>query len=507
MIKKLQRLPLYPLFAGIYPILALLSYNIGQVKFEAGIRSIFFSVLIILALLVLTKLVYRDWHRAAVVIAGLALLFFTYGDVYDLILAKWKIPNLTTWMLVIWAVFGCAVLFVGTLRKVHFEAAAFTLNVITLGLLIYPTAQIIQEPFKKSANLSKEPFFESQDLHISGGKALPDIYYIMPEDYGRVDLLKSKFDIDISLFMQHLRDMGFYIAECSQSNYATSELSLGSSLNMEYLQNLGGAFDPKTTNQRPVWDSIRYSAVVSDLKKAGYKTVAYATGFAWSELDNSDVYISHSTLTSGLTSFESLLLRTTPLRHLEDIGLLNLDEIDGQQYRERTMLEFNSMDELARRPGPKFVFVHIINPHEPFVFGPDGSPIDPAPFINEKRLYTLDTYRLGFQNQIPFLNTMLEESIQTLITESTVPPIILLQTDTGPLFTKGSDEFKILNAYYMPGHTDQLYPTISPVNTFRLIFNTYLGTNYPLLDDVSYKSPIPHIYNFTKVPNAPCGSQ
>ena len=58
----------------------------------------------------------------------------------------------------------------------------------------------------------------------------------------------------------------------------------------------------------------------------------------------------------------------------------------------------------------------------------------------------------------------------------------------------------------MPGHTDQLYPTISPVNTFRVLFNTYFGTNYPLLEDVSYKSPIPHIYDFTKIPNAPCGN-
>jgi len=207
-----------------------------------------------------------------------------------------------------------------------------------------------------------------------------------------------------------------------------------------------------------------------------------------------------------MTSFESLLLRTTPVRHLQDVGLFNLDEIDGQQYRERTMLEFNSMAKLAHMPGPKFVFVHIINPHEPFVFGPDGSSIDPAPFINEQRMYTREKYTLGYQSHVPFVNTMLEESIQTLIAESAVPPVILLQTDTGPLFTTGSDTFKILNAYYMPGYTDQLYPAISPVNTFRVVFNAFFGTDYPLLDDVSYKSPIPHIYNFTEVPNAPCKS-
>jgi hypothetical protein len=505
MIKKLQQLPVYPFLAAIYPILALLSYNIGQVKFNAGLRPLFISALSTAALFFLIRLVYRDLHRAAFASAGLVLLFFTYGQVYDLIIKNWKITSLTIWMLVLWAVLAAVVLFVGTLRKVRFEAAALTLNVMMLGLLIYPILQLVQGPSNESA--AKEPFFKSQALQVADGQVLPDIYYFMPEDYGRVDLLQSKFDIDVSPFMQDLKDMGFYIAECSQSNYATSELSLGSSLNMDYLQALDKSFNPETTNQRPVWDSIRYSAVAADLQKVGYKTVAFSTGFAWSELDNADIYFSPSPLTSGMTNFESLVLRTTPLRHLTDIGLFNLDEVDGQQYRERTMLEFNSMSELAQMPGPKFVFVHIINPHEPFVFGPDGSPIDPAPFINEERLYTRAKYTLGYQSQIPFLNKMLEDSIKTLIAQSAVPPVILLQTDTAPLFTTGSDQFKILNAYYMPGHTDQLYPAISPVNTFRAVFNAYFGTTYPLLHDFSYKSPIPHIYNFTEIPNASCESQ
>ena len=35
---------------------------------------------------------------------------------------------------------------------------------------------------------------------------------------------------------QELEGRGFYLAECSQSNYARTSLSLGSSLNMEYLE-------------------------------------------------------------------------------------------------------------------------------------------------------------------------------------------------------------------------------------------------------------------------------
>ena len=42
----------------------------------------------------------------------------------------------------------------------------------------------------------------------------------------------------------------------------------------------------------------------------------------------------------------------------------------------------------------------------------------------------------------------------------------------------------ILNAYYLPGaDTRVLYPTISPVNSFRVVLNTYFDTNLPLLPD------------------------
>jgi len=45
----------------------------------------------------------------------------------------------------------------------------------------------------------------------------------------------------------------------------------------------------------------------------------------------------------------------------------------------------------------------------------------------------------------------------------------------------------ILNAYYVNDEAKRdLYATITPVNTFRIIFNDYFGTNYPLLDDKSY---------------------
>lgn len=66
----------------------------------------------------------------------------------------------------------------------------------------------------------------------------------------------------------------------------------------------------------------------------------------------------------------------------------------------------------------------------------------------------------------------------------------------------------ILNAYYLPGADPaSLYAAISPVNTFRVIFNQYFGGNYPMLEDVSYYSTYQAPYNFTIVPEVRPGCQ
>lgn len=78
--------------------------------------------------------------------------------------------------------------------------------------------------------------------------------------------------------------------------------------------------------------------------------------------------------------------------------------------------------------------------------------------------------------------------IDAILAKSSVPPIIVLQGDHAPqLLTEGYNKHKILNAYYLPdGNVDWLYPTITPVNTFRVILDEYFGEELPLLPDNIY---------------------
>jgi hypothetical protein len=88
--------------------------------------------------------------------------------------------------------------------------------------------------------------------------------------------------------------MGFYIADCSQSNYNRTDISLASSLNLDYLQNLSADYRPPNQGRRKLWASINNNTVRYMLEQAGYTSVAFATGFAWSEVDGSDIFLTPS---------------------------------------------------------------------------------------------------------------------------------------------------------------------------------------------------------------------
>ncbi len=84
---------------------------------------------------------------------------------------------------------------------------------------------------------------------------------------------------------------------------------------------------------------------------------------------------------------------------------------------------------------------------------------------------------------------------------------IVLQSDHGwptiggahPSASDLKSVFRNLNAYYLPGEGGEpLYESITPVNTFRLIFNTYFGGDYDLLDDDSfYSDHARYVFDFT----------
>src|SRR4030043_227299 len=103
-------------------------------------------------------------------------------------------------------------------------------------------------------------------------------------------------------------------------------------------------------------------------------------------------------------------------------------------HRNRILYTLNRLERMALLPGPKFVFAHILTPHNPFVFGPNGEYIErKTPFtLNDDRdVVMMEDYASGYRDQLTYLNQRILTIINTLIQESSQPPVIILQSDHG----------------------------------------------------------------------------
>ena len=494
---KKRKLIWYPFLIAAYPVLGVLAFNIGNARPGEGARAAIAAMFAAGILIGLLRWLTRDWHRAAFVGAAWIALFAAYGHIF--IELQKKAPPYAQANLVggVELLLAALALFAATRPKVRMEAWTAPLNYASLVLVILPLAQIAwyQVEVRNAASVSAAP------IEVNGTR--PDIYYIILDSYTRADTLRSAYLFDNSEFLGELEAMGFNVAECGMSNYVRTELSLSSSLNMNYLPVLDERIEPGSQARSPLWNLIRNSAAKDYAEARGYKTVAFATGFPWSEWDHADLYLAPDPLRGGLTEFESYWLRTTAWRAAEDEGWVNTKPATFNRYRERTQFLLDTLPTLPTLDlgAPKFVFAHLIIPHPPFVFAEDGSPADSLSFLNEKDQYPSDKYAKGYVMQLQFINREIARIARAIIANSKTPPIIVIQGDHGPWLQPKEKRLTILNAYYLPGHKDAVFETITPVNTFRIIFNTYLGGNFDLLPNQSFFSPVPDHFNFELVPN------
>jgi hypothetical protein len=333
---------------------------------------------------------------------------------------------------------------------------------------------------------------------LKPGDNPPDIYYIILDGYGRSDILKNEYSFDNSHFLNTLRDLGFYVAECSQSNYAQTQMSLASSLNFNYIDALSDRFVPGSDDRTGLDALIHHGAVRESLEKAGYQTVAFATGFLATELRDADYFLGPEYSQGRLNEFEYLLMETTFARLLQDGNRFGMQNSGSELFRERTLFALDKLDKLSYIPGPKFVFVHLIVPHPPYVFGPTGGPVEPAEVGTTKTQEGAAHYR----DQVIYINSRMIEIVPKIIANSSRLPIILIQGDHGPTVASSPrSRMSNLNAYFLPGVNAPIYPTITPVNTFRIIFNNYFGQQLELLDDVSLYSDYTDPFNFKVIQN------
>lgn len=523
---KLLDKPLYPFIFGIFIVASWVVFNPSEIQPIELIRPIILVEAMLGLVMFALFIKVGNYHKAGD-LSLLFLVFLFYFGYFSRIVEQNIDPELLRFApLIALAIWIIIFLLVGLPVYIRRKSAArrigFTrfLNIGTLILLILPIL-LLWDGYRTRITWEFQPSRITVPEHQIPGDR-PDIYYILLDGFGRADVLSAIYDFDNSDFISDLENMGFEVAVDSRANYMMTMQSLSSTLNMSYLPDLGlPSTDKETRDRVPLEKLVHQSALRLFLEDIGYRFIAIDSGFAHTEIVDADVYLSEK---AHLSKHEELLLSMTPLSVIEQYIDLRLP-IHGYHTHQQAILSgFDQIEAAVSEEGPKFVFVHIMAPHPPFVFDRVGAPLTPAePYSlrdGDNFPGSREEYIEGYRNQLAFIVSELTSALEIVLEHSSSEPVVVLQGDHGPgslysfHFTERScfwERAGILNAYYLPGSPSHaIYPSISPVNSFRVILNTYFGTDLNLLEDASYNITWSKPYEYIPIADfdeAQCGEK
>ncbi|KAA3647228.1 MAG: hypothetical protein DWQ07_06930 [Chloroflexi bacterium] len=509
----------HPFLAGLYPIFALLAININETRLDLVSRVLIVVILTIAVFWLLLFLLVKDVLRAAV-ISSLTIAFFSiYGHLINMLQSVLPSGNSLSSHFILLPIM--LILYTLSLRWIRQNELSRQnhriIQIFLLVLLLFPSYQIVQASIGRNAFNNQAPAATkpSDNFELLNGSNLPDIYVFVLDEYPRADALLNEFEFDNSEFVSSLEDLGFFVGECSRSNYDSTIMSLNALFNMNYIEDIVPEADLENGERSFLAEPLYDNTVRRTLEEIGYTSIAFQTSFYFTEFTDTTYYLEpNSTGTTyfeeaigenaisrfiiglSLNEFEWLVANTTGLRLLTDIAA-NLVEgqavdtiyLDRLRKYNRILFQFDQVVEIPRSyESPKFVFTHILLPHEPFVFAPDGSFIVVREDYKKKEPERIQL----FLDQVGYVNGRLLPTLETMIQNSASPPVIMLMADTGPNSpTENSIRNEILNAYYVPDDLmDDLYPEISPVNSFRLLFSNLFDLDYPLVEDKAYRTTV-----------------
>ncbi len=496
--------------------------NITQIGF-AGLRALILSVLAAGLLFAILRLILKDSLKAGLATSVAVLLFSSFGHILNALgsVIPFASPGVLQIVLVIiflgsyafwirWLVRGS-----GQLERInqYFNLVALILNLMPLITILSFNRQTPQISTWSVEYLQQSPDVISakQIEGVAGEQAdsLPDIYFIVLDAYTRADVLEAYYGYDNTPFIEFLQERGFYVDPVARSNYDHTDLSIPSALNMVHLDSLpeflreNGYDDSEQVIRRIAKALVHENQAREVFAELGYDFVTFDSGYEATQVWDADVFVQSPEIEDvGLweIGFEMLLLDNSFGR-----AILNLlgDHFQPhtrmfEAHRERVVYTLETLPTIADMDGDHLVFAHVVSPHVPFVFGPDGEPIegeDPYTLL-DARPGNPQNIRL-YRDQLHYLNQLLMQCVEQILERSDTPPIIILQADHGSKVFAGDEplpeeriplNFPILSAYLLPSGVigEELPAPITPVNTLRLVLRETFGAPIDLLNPTSY---------------------
>jgi len=494
--KKLNNI--HPFLFALFPVLFIYSKNIHEISVQEIVLPVLLILLGAILLWILVRFIIKNNEKSGFIISLLLVLSFSYGHIYllmdDLTLGNSDIGR-HQYLLIPFAISFIVgtYYFVKTKRKLN--NASTISNAIAVTFLAVIFINILASNIENVDSFSSDIITSNTSLDIPDTtiatlfpsldkpKNYPDVYYIILDGYMGSNSIKEFLNYDNHEFISYLTDKGFNINHQSYSNYPSSEPSVISTLNMTYLNFLA---DKQVGHVKIPQKMYVENTVMQNFKSAGYKIISIQRPFPFivsSPLFDSVTCERNEHIDSQLFS---MTMKTSILVFL-------LEKWEEHELREAILCNFSELaNQQQNFKEPIFVFSHMLVPHPPYLFSPEGEPVSS---VRPQGLESWENQE-GYINSVKFANKKIEQVVDELLADVDNPPVIIIQADHGIGFnfdpTNPSDEgitqqMSIFSAYYLPGTEKNLSNNvITPVNTFRIIFNSYFNTDYELLENKMY---------------------
>ena len=505
---------IHPFLVAIFPILIIYSQNIGRVEIGELFLPIILIVGTAVGLYYFWKSILKNENKSAIIVTLILIMLFSYGHIYyllnDVAIDGFDIGKNIYLIPAFGLLLGIGIFFTIKIKTVLNNATSI-LNVISIVLVLVAVGNVllvtteivncdkctIQELFYETRDFSD--YFEPHKFLISENQELPDVYYLILDEYARNDALIEYHDFSNHELTEFLENKGFHIAKNSFANYPMSVQSIPATMNMDYINFLADEIGTEVRNYKPLneknYGLYPNNMVIKNFKEMDYKIITFNT-FALHLHENplSDEAFCHRDKFLLDNRLVDVLARTSIFGYF-------VERWAEGELRQATLCAFENFGTAGNVfDEPVFVWAHIMLPHPPWVFGPNGEEITPGkPLLITDNPEFRDSGwepKRQYIQQVQFANKKTIEVVENIL-ENNRNAIIIIQGDHGtawetnwmePSKDDALQRLRNFDAIYFPDKDkrDLLLDDRTLVNTFRTVFNAYYESNYELLENKMY---------------------
>lgn len=496
MIKKL------PLYIFLLPAVYLAhNYNqlFGFIPFETIAWFCLWTALLTGIILLISWLLTKSINKAVVVCFCILSFLLFFGPYHDFLKSVFGKNAISSYKVVVPLALLVMLILLRNLLKRPASLAKFThyANVLLLLLLgvelIFASLKFYNYTQDHNRIYSKTILSDNYKPCNKPDSAKPDIYYIVIDEYTNNKILRERWDFDNSDIENYLAGKGFRNIDDSHANYDFTTYSISSLLNMDYIDTTKAYAPLSTFLVTQGVRSISNNETFNILKKEDY-TIRFMSPLhnpiedigvlkVFDQYPHKQLYMH-----TFLGRFEQDIAWNFKLPNLITIPS-TYNEIERRAQDVRTTIDKikSTANDSANRK-PQFVFGHLFITHIPHLYDSTGNirTVDEINLVDPFKSYT---------DQVRQANKAIKELVDYITTHNRKNTVIVIMGDHGYRnYPTPKREYYFSNfcSIYFPDQNYQpLYNTVTSVNLFRILFNTYFCQQLPLLKDTTIKVKFP----------------